>query len=75
MISPNAVMTCGGIFDYDRKAEQLSIICQQLEDPNIWNEHAQQAQELSKQRKLLENVVLTLQEISQQINDSQELFD
>jgi peptide chain release factor 2 len=45
-----------------------------LEDPAVWNDAAR-AQELGKEKKALEAVVLTLQQVDQQVGDLQELFD
>jgi len=45
-----------------------------LEDPAVWND-AQRAQELGKEKKQLEGVVLTLDEVDQQSKDLLELFE
>ena len=45
-----------------------------LEDPKIWD-NAEKAQELGRERKSLEAVVLSLDQISQRLIDSHELFD
>ena len=37
--------SCGGIFDYDGKAEKLAELNQILEDPKIWDD-AERAQAL-----------------------------
>ena len=70
---PTSSPTCGrgssnygGIFDYDSKAEKLIEVSKQLEDPNVWNDAAH-AQELGKEKKALENVVVTLDTIGQGI--------
>ncbi|RTL42885.1 MAG: peptide chain release factor 2 [Rhodocyclaceae bacterium] len=60
--------------DYDSKAEKLIEVSKQLEDPDIWND-AKHAQELGKEKKTLEGVVLTLQEIEQGIADGKDLFE
>jgi len=64
----------GGIFDYDEKANRLEVVNAELEDPNIWNE-PERAQELGREKKSLEKVVLTLNHLNQAINDSLELFE
>ena len=51
--------SCGGIFDYDRKVDQLNAVNRELEDPKVWD-NAERAQELAKEKKTLEDVVLTL---------------
>ena len=47
---------------------------QQLEDPAIW-EDPKRAQELGRERRMLEGVVTTLQKLDQGLHDTQELFD
>jgi peptide chain release factor 2 len=64
----------GGIFDYDAKSARLTEVSQILEDPNIWNE-AKRAQELGRELKSLESVVLTLNNIEQSLNDTGDLFE
>ncbi len=64
----------GGIFDYDAKSARLVEVSQILEDPNIWNE-AKRAQELGRELKSLESVVITLNNIEQSLNDTGDLFE
>lgn len=45
-----------------------------MEDPTIW-ENPEKAQELGREKKNLENVVLILTDLQQAIKDSQELFE
>ena len=66
--------SCGGIFDYDHKFDQLSAVTRELEDPKVWD-HADRAQELSKEKKSLENVVLTLDRVGEGLKDAGELFE
>ncbi len=47
---------------------------QQLEDPAIW-EDAKRAQELGRERRMLEGVVTTLQKLDHGLHDTQDLFD
>jgi len=67
-------MNCGGIFDYPAKAEKLEELNQALEDPKVWDD-AQRAQAMGKEKKSLEDVVLTLNNLSQQLIDAKDLFD
>jgi peptide chain release factor 2 len=67
-------MVSGGIFDYDAKSARLAEVSQILEDPNIWNE-AKRAQELGRELKSLESVVITLNNIEQSLNDTGDLFE
>ncbi|MDQ8021660.1 MAG: peptide chain release factor 2 [Moraxellaceae bacterium] len=60
--------------DYPDKAEKLEEVSKQLEDPNIWND-AQRAQELGREKKALETIVLALDGIGQGLTDTQELFE
>ena len=70
----NALPICGGIFDFDVKAERLVAVAKALEDPGIWND-PKRAQELGKERKQLEGVVGTLTGLDTRLKDSAELFD
>ncbi|WP_227814557.1 peptide chain release factor 2 [Nitrogeniibacter aestuarii] len=60
--------------DYDEKSSKLEEVNVALEDPEVWND-AQRAQDLGKEKKMLEGVVLTLDEVEQQSNDLLELFE
>ena len=71
---PSAAPSYGGIFDYDQKFDQLSAISRELEDPKIWD-NAERAQSLGKEKKILEDVVLTLDGVSARLKDAHELFD
>jgi len=69
-----ALTISGGIFDYPAKHDRLAEVAGLLEDPDIWND-AKQAQELGRERKELEGVVLNLDQISHGLRDASELFD
>ena len=71
---PNGPMVYGGIFDYDAKSARLAEVSQILEDPNIWND-AKRAQELGREKKSLEGVVLSLGTIQQNLTDTKDLFE
>ena len=64
----------GGIFDYDGKAERLRTVNAALEDPAVWND-PKKAQELGKEKKALDGVVVTLDELTQGLSDNAELFE
>ncbi len=64
----------GGIFDYEVKAARLEVVNAELEDPTVWNEPSR-AQALGREKKSLENVVHTLDQLGQAITDSLELFE
>ncbi|MBU3657905.1 MAG: peptide chain release factor 2 [Rhodocyclaceae bacterium] len=60
--------------DYDAKSARLAEVSQILEDPNIWND-AKRAQELGREKKSLEGVVLSLGTIQQNLTDTKDLFE
>jgi peptide chain release factor 2 len=67
-------MNSGGIFDYEGKKNRLDEVNRLTEDPALWND-PRRAQEIGREKKLLEGVVLNLEEIRQDIADTRELFD
>ncbi len=71
---PNVPKVSGGIFDYDAKSTRLAEVALILEDPNIWND-AKRAQELGREKKSLEGVVLALGAIQQNLTDTSDLFE
>ena len=74
--SPTSVSeppSCGGIFDYDQKADQLKAVALELEDPKVWDD-AERAQALGREKRSLENVVLTLDRVGDGLRDASELF-
>lgn len=64
----------GGIFDYDVKVERLHVVIAELEDPSVWND-PKRAQDLGREKKSIEDVVVTLRALAQSISDSCELFE
>jgi peptide chain release factor 2 len=64
----------GGIFDFDRKSEKLEQVSQELEDPTVWNDQ-KRAQDLGKEKKTLEGVVLTLLKARADLSDAADLFE
>ncbi|MBW7861618.1 MAG: peptide chain release factor 2 [Rhodocyclaceae bacterium] len=60
--------------DYPEKASKLRELNLALEDPAIWND-AERAQEIGREKRQLENVVLVLDEIEQMSTDLKDLFD
>ncbi len=69
----SAPPSCGGIFDYDHKRERLTLLNQEMEDPKIWDD-PKRAQELGKEKKALEDIVLVLEAVDNGVNDGRELF-
>lgn len=74
MIYGREVRSYGGIFDFDAKQIRLTELERQSEDPAIWNDPAR-AQEIGREKKSLEGVVLTLQSLDRQLQDAQELLE
>ena len=64
----------GGIFDFDTKKARLDQVLTELEQPDIW-QHPEQAQALGRERAVLERIVLQCQQLTEQLNDAQELFE
>ena len=64
----------GGIFYYDAKAERLRTVNASLEDPAVWND-PKKAQELGKEKKSLDDIVLALGRLTQEIEDNSELLE
>lgn len=64
----------GGTFDLDSKNERLTEVVRELEDSGIWN-NPERAQELGRERVRLEEVVLTLNSMSQSLLDASELLE
>jgi peptide chain release factor 2 len=65
---------CGGIFDYDDKKLKLEELTRLLEDSSIWND-PKKAEEISREKKGLEDTVQTLESLQHQLSDAGELFE
>ncbi|MBI5938518.1 MAG: peptide chain release factor 2 [Betaproteobacteria bacterium] len=63
-----------GYLDYPGKRDRLDEVIKLTEDPALWND-AQKAQELGRERKSLEAVVITLEEVDRSLKDTGELFE
>ena len=71
---PCARKSYGGIFDFDAKFERLRTVNASLEDPSVWND-PKKAQDLGKEQKSLNAVVLTLDKLTRDLADNAELFE
>ncbi|MEI8009937.1 MAG: peptide chain release factor 2 [Candidatus Nitrotoga sp.] len=60
--------------DFNGKKERLVEVLILAEDPSIWQD-SKRSQELGRERKTLEGVVLTLSQLHQDLNDTTELFE
>lgn len=67
-------MCCGGLFDYDVKAERLVEVQRELEQPGIWDQ-PERAQTLGRERVQLEAVVSSIQQLDHGLADIHELLD
>ncbi|MFM8623360.1 MAG: peptide chain release factor 2 [Betaproteobacteria bacterium] len=63
-----------GYLDYPAKSRKLHEVNAALEDPKVWDQ-PKRAQELSKEKKSLEDVVLALDRLGQDAEDNLELFE
>ena len=66
-------MCSGGIFDYDSKRERLAEVELELAEPDVWNDPTR-AQELGRERSLLETVVNTIDTLDSGVADGHELL-
>ncbi|TSA13644.1 MAG: peptide chain release factor 2 [Comamonadaceae bacterium] len=62
-----------GYLDYDAKAERLRTVNASLEDRTVWND-PKRAQELGREKKALDGVVLTLDTLTSELSDNSELY-
>ena len=74
MISAPVPANSGGIFDFDAKRARLAEVVRLTEDPKVWDD-PKRAQDLGKERKSLEGIVLTLDRIASALSDGRELYD
>ncbi|MDQ3259992.1 MAG: peptide chain release factor 2 [Pseudomonadota bacterium] len=59
--------------DFDTKHSRLIEVTKLAENPAIWQD-AEKAQDLGREKKTLETIVLTLESLDQSLSDSRELF-
>ncbi|WP_328986740.1 peptide chain release factor 2 [Thiorhodovibrio winogradskyi] len=62
-----------GYLDYAGKDERLTEVLRELEDPDLWNNPGR-AQQLGRERAMLENVVLGLRELRAGLDDTDDLL-
>ncbi|MEJ7137903.1 peptide chain release factor 2 [Amphibiibacter pelophylacis] len=63
-----------GYLDYDRKKMRLVEVNATLENPDVWND-PKRAQELGREKKSLDDVVGTIDHLTQGLSDNGELFE
>ncbi len=66
-------MLSGGTFDYAERAERLTEVRRELEDPEVWNT-PDRAQELGRERASLELVVETIDVLTSSLDEAEELL-
>ena len=71
---PSAHLCFGGIFDFDAKVERLEEVNAELEQPDVWND-PEKAQALGKERVSLEQVVDTIKNLEQGLEDIEGLLE
>jgi len=69
----NVPIHFGGIFDFDRRKEELEEVNRELEQPDVWDD-PENAQKLGQERARLEKIVLTIEELDSALNDGEELL-
>ncbi|GAB7125818.1 peptide chain release factor 2 [Silvimonas sp. JCM 19000] len=60
--------------DYPAKQDRLEEVVRLSEDPDIWNDQ-KKAQEIGRERKALEGVVLVLDQVTSGVKDALDLFE
>lgn len=70
----SAPVCLGGIFDYDQKKERLAEVERELAEPDVWND-PERAQNLGRERSSLENVVSTIENLEQGVQDCRDLIE
>ncbi|MBP6719254.1 MAG: peptide chain release factor 2 [Rhodoferax sp.] len=63
-----------GYLDYPAKSERLRTVNASLEDPAVWND-PKRAQELGREKKSLDDVVVTLDDLTSELADNAELYE
>ena len=66
--------SCGGYFDVDAKEARLGEINRALEDPKVWDD-PKRAQELGKEKKALDAIVLKMGGLDAGARDARELYE
>jgi len=74
MTCVNAQIHLGGIFDFDRRKEELEEVNRELEQPGVWDDPVN-AQKLGQERSRLEKIVVTIEDLDSSLNDAEELLE
>ncbi len=70
----NVPIHLGGIFDFDRRQEELQEVNRELEQPGVWDD-PESAQKLGQERARLEKIVVTIEQLDSGLNDAEELLE
>jgi peptide chain release factor 2 len=70
----NEQIHLGGIFDFDRRKEELEEVNRELEQPGVWDD-PENAQKLGQERSRLEKIVVTIEDLDSGLNDAEELLE
>jgi peptide chain release factor 2 len=74
MTCVNVQIHLGGIFDFDRRKEELEEVNRELEQPGVWDD-PENAQKLGQERSRLEKIVITIENLDSSLNDAEELLE
>jgi peptide chain release factor 2 len=74
MTCVNVQIHLGGIFDFDRRKEELEEVNRELEQPGIWDD-PENAQKLGQERSRLEKIVVTIEQLDTSLNDAEQLLE
>ncbi len=74
MTCVNVQIHLGGIFDFDRRKEELEEVNRELEQPGIWDD-PENAQKLGQERARLEKIVVTIEDLDSGLSDAEELLE
>ncbi len=74
MTCVNVLIHLGGIFDFDRRKEELEEVNRELEQPGVWDD-PENAQKLGQERSRLEKIVVTIEALETSLNDADELLE
>ena len=69
-----SLRSCGGIFYLDEKIKKIEELALSQEDPATWSDRAL-SKKIGKEKKILEEIVDQAQQLTQQLNDNEELFE
>ncbi|HSM68515.1 MAG TPA: peptide chain release factor 2 [Xanthomonadales bacterium] len=72
LVQRNAALR--GYLDYQEKKDRLEEVSRELENPDIWNQ-PEKAQDLGRERATLDNIVSTLDEVGQALEDQAGLLE